>query len=363
MTAPNVAGIWSTPNRAAAMAVAVETLGADGSKMRRKRRRGRNCRQPTSPDAGSAWMAGMLEATREMFTFGVQGYADDRFTPWHRTELRRRQNTLSVVVLHGRSRRHRPAPHTRHGVDRREAAMVPALGHFSIAGQVLPVLKSLSSANEVKKVFKGSDRQPRRNRDSNCARGGRARCESVAVYAAVDALSLHTRVATASRPLAGDGVRAYLDVDASSRPRWRPAAMRAPGYGFLAENAAFAGACKAAGSRSSVRQPTRSICSATSSGPRAGAFSGFQWCPAAPHRCVLPTKRSRWHAISATGDFEGCGRWRRPRRPGCRRWHKCQGADALPERGRAAFGDGAVRRETRRPPASHRSTDTGRRGR
>jgi acetyl/propionyl-CoA carboxylase alpha subunit/acetyl-CoA carboxylase carboxyltransferase component len=74
--------------------------------------------------------------------------------------------------------------------------------------------------------------------------------ESVAVYAPVDALSLHTRVTTASREIGAkdDGVRAYLDIDAIV------AAAKAsgcdcvhPGYGFLAENAAFADACVAAG--------------------------------------------------------------------------------------------------------------------
>ncbi len=72
--------------------------------------------------------------------------------------------------------------------------------------------------------------------------------ESVAVYAPVDALSLHTRAATSSHELGADGVAAYLDVDAIV------AAAKAngcdcvhPGYGFLAENAAFAAACAAAG--------------------------------------------------------------------------------------------------------------------
>src|SRR5262245_51086698 len=74
--------------------------------------------------------------------------------------------------------------------------------------------------------------------------------ESVAVYAPVDSLSLHTRVTTASRELGtkDDGVSAYLNIDAII------AAAKAsgcdcihPGYGFLAENAAFAAACIAAG--------------------------------------------------------------------------------------------------------------------
>jgi len=75
--------------------------------------------------------------------------------------------------------------------------------------------------------------------------------ESVAVYAPVDALSLHTRVADAAHPIGAgsvDGVQAYLDQDALI------AAARAtrcdcvhPGYGFLAENATFAAACEMAG--------------------------------------------------------------------------------------------------------------------
>ena len=72
--------------------------------------------------------------------------------------------------------------------------------------------------------------------------------DSVAVYAAVDALSLHTRVATASHLLAGDGVRAYLDVEAMVAAAVATGCDCVhPGYGFLAENAAFAAACNAAG--------------------------------------------------------------------------------------------------------------------
>ncbi|MGE0487210.1 MAG: carboxyl transferase domain-containing protein [Gammaproteobacteria bacterium] len=75
--------------------------------------------------------------------------------------------------------------------------------------------------------------------------------ESVSVYAPVDALSLHTRTTTRSRALTGGGgdpVAAYLDIEGLV------AAARAegcdcvhPGYGFLAENAAFAEAVTAAG--------------------------------------------------------------------------------------------------------------------
>ena len=72
--------------------------------------------------------------------------------------------------------------------------------------------------------------------------------ESVAVYAVVDALSLHTRVANASHALAGDGVRAYLDVGAVVGAAVATGCDCVhPGYGFLAESAEFARACHAAG--------------------------------------------------------------------------------------------------------------------
>ena len=75
--------------------------------------------------------------------------------------------------------------------------------------------------------------------------------ESVGVYAPVDALSLHARVATQALEIgasAGDPVAAYLDAEALVQ------AAKAshcdcvhPGYGFLAENASFAELCAAEG--------------------------------------------------------------------------------------------------------------------
>lgn len=72
--------------------------------------------------------------------------------------------------------------------------------------------------------------------------------ETVAVYSAADAQSLHTRVATHAVGLAGDPIGAYLDADAVIA-----AAVDAecdaihPGYGFLSEQADFARSCAAVG--------------------------------------------------------------------------------------------------------------------
>ncbi len=78
--------------------------------------------------------------------------------------------------------------------------------------------------------------------------------DSVAVYAPVDSLSLHTRFATEAveigdpKEQAGDPVRTYLDAESLV------AAAKAsgcdsvhPGYGFLSENAAFAELCASEG--------------------------------------------------------------------------------------------------------------------
>ena len=74
--------------------------------------------------------------------------------------------------------------------------------------------------------------------------------ESVAVYARVDALSLHTRVTTEAHVLDGppshasDPVRAYLDTDALiAIAKASRCDCVHPGYGFLSENPSFAKRC------------------------------------------------------------------------------------------------------------------------
>ena len=75
--------------------------------------------------------------------------------------------------------------------------------------------------------------------------------ETVAVHAAADALSLHTRSATHSRPWGGaprEPVAAEIDSDALlADARETGCDSVHPGYGFLAENAEFARRCLAEG--------------------------------------------------------------------------------------------------------------------
>ena len=74
--------------------------------------------------------------------------------------------------------------------------------------------------------------------------------DSVAVFAPVDKQSLHTRVATDARelPAGKDPVQAYLNAEALVEvARQTGCDCVHPGYGFLAESAAFAARCAANG--------------------------------------------------------------------------------------------------------------------
>jgi pimeloyl-ACP methyl ester carboxylesterase len=146
MAGPATARLWSAPDRGAAIAAAADVLGADGSKMLTQAHTG----APAADLAlmqDPAWMAGMREAMREMFTFGVQGYADDRIADgvgWRSFDVAK--ICCPVIVLHGEEDNVVPAAHARHTaaiVPGATLRIVPALGHMSIFGAVLPVLQWL----------------------------------------------------------------------------------------------------------------------------------------------------------------------------------------------------------------------------
>src|SRR5580765_1015137 len=75
--------------------------------------------------------------------------------------------------------------------------------------------------------------------------------ESVSVYAAVDVLSLHTRVSTKSVAIGKASeppVQSYLDIEALiAAAKSTGCDCVHPGYGFLSEKALFAQRCKEEG--------------------------------------------------------------------------------------------------------------------
>ena len=70
---------------------------------------------------------------------------------------------------------------------------------------------------------------------------------STAVFAAGDGASLHVKAADRTQPLPGSGVAGYLDIEALiTAAKTSGCDAVHPGYGFLAESAAFARACHTA---------------------------------------------------------------------------------------------------------------------
>src|SRR5258708_35175894 len=68
------------------------------------------------------------------------------------------------------------------------------------------------------------------------------------VFAEDDAASLHLKAADGAAPLAASGAAAYLDIEAIVPTAKTPGCDAVhPRYGFLAQSAAFAAACHAAG--------------------------------------------------------------------------------------------------------------------
>jgi pimeloyl-ACP methyl ester carboxylesterase len=148
MTAPAVAGIWNAPNRDAAIALATDVMGADGSKML-----SRAAEEAPLPAADVAMLEdptfinGMVAALPEMFAFSVQGYVDDRLADgvgWGSFDLSNIR--CPVTVLHGEADTIVPVAHARHTASLVRGAkltIVPEVGHFSIIPHLLPALQDL----------------------------------------------------------------------------------------------------------------------------------------------------------------------------------------------------------------------------
>ena len=140
-----IAEIWSARDRDTALAIAKDTFGADGSKMMAQ------AGGPALPPADLAllanpeWLAGFVGSLREMFAHGVAGYTDDRLADgpgWGSFDVAAIR--CPVVVLHGASDSIVPVAHAHHTakiVPGAKLRIVPELGHFSIAQEVLGTVR------------------------------------------------------------------------------------------------------------------------------------------------------------------------------------------------------------------------------
>jgi pimeloyl-ACP methyl ester carboxylesterase len=147
MTEEATGGIWSAPDRDAAIELARKAFGDDGSGMMEQAGTSELAPSDLAVFTDPAFLSGMEVSMKEMFANGVQGYVDDRLADgvgWGSFDVS--TITCPVFVLHGGADSIVPVAHAHH-----TAAIVPgarlevhdALGHFSIGIAVPDALTAL----------------------------------------------------------------------------------------------------------------------------------------------------------------------------------------------------------------------------
>jgi pimeloyl-ACP methyl ester carboxylesterase len=147
MSRPHTHAVWEAPDRAAALAAAVDAHGENGSKMR-----GGGMAAALAPSdlalfRDPEWMKAAMAEFPAMFAHGLEGYTDDRLADgpgWVGFDVA--SIRCPVTVLHGGSDRMVDVIHARHTaelVPGAELVIFDDLGHFSIMTKVIPTLISL----------------------------------------------------------------------------------------------------------------------------------------------------------------------------------------------------------------------------
>ncbi len=145
---PNHAhAVWDAPDRASAIAAAVDAHGENGSKMLGGGMEAALAESDKALFADHEWMAAAMTGFPAMFAHGLEGYADDRiadgpgWTSFDVTQIR-----CPVTVLHGTLDRMVDMIHAKHTADlvpNADLVLVDDLGHFSIETRILPELSRL----------------------------------------------------------------------------------------------------------------------------------------------------------------------------------------------------------------------------
>lgn len=141
---PHAHAVWDAPDRASAMAAAVESHGVDGSKIVQ------SAEGPPLPPSDLAmlidhpWGRQWLASVPAMFAQGLAGYTDDRLADgpgWVTFDVA--DITCPVIVLHGAADVIADAVNARHTaaiVPGAELRVVDDLGHFSIQDRLVPAI-------------------------------------------------------------------------------------------------------------------------------------------------------------------------------------------------------------------------------
>jgi len=136
--------IWSAPTRDAAIKVAVDSFGEDGSKLAVQDEATQLAPADLALFTDPEWLAQMAPAMQPMFAQGVVGYADDRIADgpgWGTFDVGRIR--CPVEVIHGSDDSLVPVAHARHTaeiVPNARLTVVDGLGHLSIGPAVIPAV-------------------------------------------------------------------------------------------------------------------------------------------------------------------------------------------------------------------------------
>jgi pimeloyl-ACP methyl ester carboxylesterase len=147
MDHPHAHAVWDAPDRDAAITAAIEAHGEDGSKMLNGGMAPALAELDAQLFADPSWMKPAMQGFGQMFTFGLQGYADDRIADspgWTSFDVTR--ITCPVSVLHGTADKLVAviqAEHTTALVPGAELVLMNGHGHFSIEALVVPELSRL----------------------------------------------------------------------------------------------------------------------------------------------------------------------------------------------------------------------------
>jgi pimeloyl-ACP methyl ester carboxylesterase len=138
--------VWHAPDRASAIAAAIDSHGLDGRKLFTG-----DAPALAASDlalfADPEWMKQIRATVPAMFAHGLDGYADDRIADgpgWVTFDVE--SITCPVIVVHGRSDIIVDVIHAEHTaaiVPNAELRVFDELGHFSIETQVLPAIIDL----------------------------------------------------------------------------------------------------------------------------------------------------------------------------------------------------------------------------
>ncbi len=147
MSPPHAHAVWDAPDRESAIAAATDAHGENGSKMIGAGIAPALAALDRELFADPAWMGPAMDGFPQMFTFGLEGYADDRIADgpgWIDFDVSRVR--CPVIVLHGTEDRMVDVIHPRHTaaiVPGAELVLLDGHGHFSIEAHVIPSLSRL----------------------------------------------------------------------------------------------------------------------------------------------------------------------------------------------------------------------------